>query len=59
MAGTAAWPSPPPTRMLSWVQMVREADPAFTRSSLQPRAYELSNGRVFIDPVNLYTNTSS
>jgi len=58
MAGTATWPSPPPTRILSWLQMVREADPNFTRTSLQPVAYELSNGRVFVDPIQLYTSTS-
>jgi hypothetical protein len=35
--------------------MVREADPGFTRSSLQPWVYEASNGRRFIDAIPVYT----
>lgn len=49
-----AWPSPPATRILSWNQLVREADPNFTRLSLQPWVYSYSNGRLFVDPLPLY-----
>lgn len=51
----ATWPAPPPTRILSWAQMVREADPGFSRQSLQPVVYEFSNRRVFVDPIPVYT----
>lgn len=50
----ATWPSPPPTRILSWQQMVREADPNYTRLSLQPWVYQFSSGRLFVDPLPLY-----
>jgi hypothetical protein len=53
---TASWPAPPPTRILSWNQMVRVSDPGFTRLSLQPWVYEFSNGRLFVDPLPLYGN---
>ena len=44
-----------PTRILSWEQMVTEADPGFRRLSLQPWVYSFSNGRLFIDrPPPLY-----
>lgn len=35
--------------------MVREADPNFTRLSLQPWVYEYSNGRLFLDTLPTYT----
>ena len=54
MADTT-WPSPPPTRILSWSQMVREADPDFTRLSLRPVVYTFSKGRLVVDPIPLYT----
>lgn len=34
--------------------MVREADPSFARQSLQPVAYDFSNGRLFVDSLPLY-----
>jgi hypothetical protein len=43
-----------PSRILSWAQMVAEADPGFRRLSNQPWGYEFSNGRRFYDPVPLY-----
>lgn len=51
----ASWPSPPPTRILSWSQMVKEADPNYVRLSLQPWVYEFSNGRLFVDSLPVYT----
>lgn len=53
------YPGTPPTRILSWNQMVREADPNYTRQSLQPWVYEFSNGRLFVDSLPLYTGTST
>lgn len=50
-----AWPSPPPTRILSWQQIVLENDPNFRRQSLQPVVYEFSNGRLFVDTLPTYT----
>lgn len=44
----------PPTRILSWQQMVQEADPNWTRLLAQPVIYEFSNGRAFIQPVPAY-----
>lgn len=45
----------PSTRILSFAQMVREADPGYTRQSLQPWCYDFSNGRLFIDTLPTYT----
>lgn len=53
---TIFWPGTPPTRILSWNQVVREADPNFTRLSLQPWVYEYSNGRLFLDTLPTYTD---
>lgn len=39
-----------PTRILSWQQMVIEADPNWSREYRQPIVYEFSNGRVFTAP---------
>jgi hypothetical protein len=50
----ATWPSPPPTRILSWEQMCLEADPDFRRLSLRPWVYEFSNGRLFIEALPVY-----
>lgn len=44
----------PPTRILSWQQLVQEADPDFQRARLQPWVYSFSNGRLFYAPVPLY-----
>lgn len=51
----ATWPSPPPTRIISWAQQVKEADPNYVRLSLQPWVYEMSNGRLFVDTLPTYT----
>jgi hypothetical protein len=48
------YPGTPPTRILSWSQIVRENDPNYTRLSLQPWTLEFSNGRLFVDPTPLY-----
>ena len=53
-------PSPTPsylpanTRILSWLQLVQEADPNYRQMSNRPMAYVFSNGRMFYDPVPLY-----
>jgi hypothetical protein len=48
------------TRILSWEQMVREADgPSYTRLSLQPWVYEFSNNRRFIDRYPVYNYADS
>jgi hypothetical protein len=44
----------PPTRILSWQQLVLEADPGFERAKRQPWVYTFSNGRRFYSPVNPY-----
>lgn len=53
----ASWPAPPPTRILSWLQMCLEADPSFQRLSLRPWVYEMSNGRLFIESIPVYGST--
>jgi len=53
MSGST-WPSPPPTRIISWTGLVQEADPDFYRRLLQPIIYEFSNGRCFVNPVPYY-----
>jgi len=45
----------PTTRILSWTQLVLEADPNFRRQSLQPWVFQFSNGRLFIDTIPTYT----
>ena len=39
--------APPPTRLISWLQLCLEADPDFERKRLKPWVYEMSNGRLF------------
>ncbi len=53
---TATWPKPPPTRILSWLQMVVEADPNYEYELRRPVIYEFSNGRKFRAPANPYAN---
>jgi hypothetical protein len=43
-----------PTRILSWQQLVLENDPDWVRLSLNPRVWEFSNGRTFVDPASVY-----
>lgn len=47
------------SRILSWEQLVREADPDHSRLSLRPWVYEFSNGRRFLDPLPLYGRPAS
>lgn len=49
--------APPPTRILSWLQMCLEADPSFRRLSLRPWTYEFSNGRLFVESLPVYGST--
>lgn len=48
---------PPPTRILSWLQLCLESDPDFRRKSLRPWIYEFSNGRLFIESLPVYGST--
>lgn len=43
-----------PTRILSWQQLVLENDPDWVRRSLNPAVWEFSNGRIFVDPAQVY-----
>lgn len=48
----------PPTRIISFLQQVIEADPSFYEKQKKPVQYEFSSGRTFIAPFPLYgTNT--
>lgn len=49
--------APPPTRILSWTQMVMEVDPEWRAKSLRPWVYEFSNGRLFVQPNPVYGST--
>lgn len=46
--------SAPPTRILSWQQLVLEVDPNFARERQQPWIYRESNGRLFYAPPDPY-----
>jgi hypothetical protein len=48
---------PPPTRILSWLQMCLESDPSFRRLSQRPWVYEFSNGRLFVERLPVYGST--
>jgi hypothetical protein len=50
--------SPPPTRIISFLQRVQEVDPLFRQQSLRPVAYDFSNGRRFLQPVDVYSPSS-
>jgi hypothetical protein len=50
---------PPPTRILSFQQMVTEADPNWSKDRLKSVAYEMSNGRQFFFNNQTYTTTST
>lgn len=39
--------TPPPTRLISWQQVVTEADPNYWAQKNRPWIYEMSNGRRF------------
>lgn len=54
----ATWPAPPPTRILSWQQLVLEADPDYQRLNQRPVVYQFSNGRTFVERPDIYTSTS-
>ena len=41
----------PPTRIISWQQVVTEADPNYWPAKNQPWIYEMSNGRLFYQPL--------
>lgn len=43
-----------PSRLLSWSQLVREADPNWEQNGRQPWVYEFSNGRRLRDNAPLY-----
>lgn len=45
----------PPTRIISWQQLVTEADPNWSRLNRQPVIYEFSSGRAFVAPSPMYS----
>lgn len=55
----ATWPSPPPTRILSWRSLVQEADPSFQTLLNQPIQYEFSSGRCFVLGLPVYSFAGS
>lgn len=42
------------TRIISWQQLVNEADPEWLQNKLNPVQYQFSNGRLFTAPNPLY-----
>lgn len=46
----------PPSRTISWRQIVQEADPDFTKRLYRPIIYEFSNGRTFEKDPSVYTD---
>ena len=49
--------APPPTRILSWLQLCLENDSDFRRKSLRPWIYSFSNGRLFVESLPVYGST--
>ena len=50
----------PPTRIISFLQQVQQADPDYLRGQIQPWIYSFSNGRLFYQTIPVYgTNTST
>lgn len=48
----------PATRILSWAQQVKEADPNWQRGLTHPWIYQFSNGRKFVWNPSVYTSTN-
>lgn len=46
----------PPTRLISWLQTVEDADPNFQKGLLRPWIYQFSNGRLFVKDPTVYTD---
>lgn len=46
----------PPTRILSWQQLVQDADPDWQKLNLRPVIYKFSNGRKFVKDPNVYVD---
>jgi hypothetical protein len=44
------------TRLISWQQLVTEADPDFSREANRPWIYRFSNERRFRRPANIYAD---
>jgi hypothetical protein len=45
----------PPTRQISYQQLVLEADPDWQKEVNKPKNYIFSNGRIFYGPPNPYS----
>jgi hypothetical protein len=45
----------PPTRIISWQQLVQDADPDWNRLKQRPWIYEFSTGRRFLTRPDVYT----
>jgi hypothetical protein len=44
------------TRLISWQQLVTEADADFSREANRPVVYRFSNARTFRRPANIYSD---
>lgn len=51
--------TPPPTRILSWMQEVLYADPQWAQLYRRPVVYEFSNGRTFEWDPTVYTDPAT
>lgn len=47
--------SPPPTRIISWRQVIQDADPQWQREQQRPWNFDFSNGRLFYWNPQTYT----
>lgn len=56
---SASWPPTPPTRIISFQQIVLENDPNWQIDRQRPWVYEMSNGRLFYYNPNTYTTTGT
>jgi hypothetical protein len=49
--------TPPPSKTLSWQNLVQQADPNWLKGLTRPITYEFSNGRIFYADPSVYTDT--
>lgn len=45
----------PASRIISWQQLVQEADPDWLKDKLRPVRYEFTNGKIFVARPDEYT----
>lgn len=56
MANPSGAQNLPPTRIISFQQVVLDADPDWQQKRIRPWIYEMSNGRLFYKDPNVYTD---